>query len=144
MKKVYTEPQMIVEDFTVSEMIAADCKLAETQVTFVMQMNGYGKICSDGTESYFTDDPTGMRGAAYATLTGVYYGNFDTDHDGTIEGGGDGVHPTSDLTFNPAWRQKVIEESGVDSACHVDGSKLTFDDAAGIQCTTDTSLLQNS
>ena len=49
------------------------------------------------------------------------------------------------MVFTPAWRSKVINISKKDSACHVDGSGMTFDTViADIKCTTDTSLLQNS
>ena len=149
MKKKYMEPQMIVEDFTVSEMVAADCKLAQTQVTFVKQMNSIeGYACNTGNEKYFKDDPSGMRGAEYDKICGLFDGNFDMDHDGAIE-----TSPfpnmgnnTSDTVFTPGFRLHSGQNSHVpESVCDIDGSGLTFDtQIADIQCTTDTSLLQNS
>ena len=145
MKKRYEKPEMMVEDFTVSEMVAADCKLVQTQVTFVYQMNGYGKICSDGQEDYFKGGELGMRGAAYAELCSIYDGAYDMDRDNDVEYGDVRNNGTSDMVFTPAWRSKVVSISKKDSACHVDGSGMTFDSTiVDIQCTTDSSLLQNS
>ena len=149
MKKKYVEPAMIVEDFTFSEMVAADCKLAETQVTFVKQMNSIeGYACNTGEEQYFKDDKSGIRGSSYDKLCGLFDGNFDMDHDDALETSpfpGKGNN-TSDMVFTPAFRKAAAGHSGVaKSTCDIDGSGLTFDaQIVDIQCTTDTSLLQNS
>lgn len=149
MKKTYIEPMMIVEDFTVSEMVAADCKLSTTQITFVKQMNSIkGYACNTGNEKYFKDDTSGVRGSHYDTLCGLFDGNFDMDHDGVIETspfpnmGND----TSDMVFTPKFRLAAAGNSKVpESTCDIDGSDMTFDmQLVDIQCTTDTSLLQNS
>ena len=149
MKKKYVEPKMIVEDFTVSEMVAADCKLSQTQITFVKQMNGIeGYACNNGKEKYFKDDPSGMRGSYYDNLCGLFDGNFDMDHDGAIETSPfpNMGNKTSDMVFTPEFRKASAGHSGVArSTCDIDGSGMTFDNQiVAIQCTTDTSLLQNS
>ena len=150
MKKTYIEPMMIVEDFTVSEMIAADCKLSETQVTFVKQMNGIeGYACNTGDEPYFDGGAVkGQRSADYDTLCGLFDGNFDMDHDGAIETSPfpNKGNNTSDMVFTPGFRAAAAGNSKVpESTCDIDGSGLTFDmQIVDIQCTTDTSLLQNS
>ena len=140
---------MIVEDFSVSEMVAADCKLATTQITFVKQMNSIeGYACNTGGEKYFTDDTTGMRSAEYDKLCGLFDGNFDMDHDGAIETSpfANMGNDTSDMVFTPGFRAASADYSGVsESTCDIDGSGLTFDNKiVEIQCTTDTSLLQKS
>ena len=49
MRKQYIEPELLVEDFTVSEMIAANCELLVNELTVVQQMS------HTGCEGYYDD-----------------------------------------------------------------------------------------
>ena len=83
---------MIVEDFTVSEMVAADCVLLLSEVTVTTQIglpkcdSGHeGKYYKDGKD-HFYDYPgwekQNDKGHLYALFSDLFEGNHDVTGDG--------------------------------------------------------------
>ena len=126
MKKTYMEPQMIVEDFTVSEMIAANCNVTEHDITLVQQMG-----CYAGTEPVFD---TYEKKQAYVLFSDLYEGKINYNGDEWIT--------PDDSCFTQEYRNK----SGGGTICCFDpyGTDSTFGHNSGFECNEDSSILQNS
>lgn len=128
MKKTYMEPQMIVEDFTVSEMIAADCVLPERELLIVEQMSHKG--CDDGTEpKYWVDGKVwgqhNGKGTAYAYFSDIFGGSKDVT--------GDGVN---DFVFTTSYQGPGV--------CEYDPIAKGQTFGYGYTCNDDVSALQKS
>ena len=97
MKKKYVEPVLLAEDFTVSEMVAANCELQESDITVVQQMSHTG--CAGYYEDWRVTD-------AYGKFSDLYDGDKDVDGNGTPDAcftaAYAGISPGSDIcSFRP-------------------------------------------
>lgn len=131
MKKTYMEPVMIVEDFTVSEMIAADCAIPEAELKVVSQMSHVG--CDDGTEpKYWVDGIVGGKangkGTAYAFFSDRFREGTDLNHNGYGDVG--------EETFTAAYRSPGV--------CTYDPMEHGITFGYGYVCNDDVSALQKS
>lgn len=89
MKKTYMEPQMIVEDFTVSEMIAKSCRAPSGEIGLIQQMTQFQPTCPSGAEPGWSKE----MGTAYADLCDLYEGMYDVDHNPNTGTGTTGSAP---------------------------------------------------
>lgn len=99
MKKKYVEPQMIVEDFKISEMVARNCTLTPEDVNVVSQMSTATPPCKGLQEFIGTD-----KYDIYFQLDNAYDGEFDLDADGhgTFF---DGTYDADDYAFTDAYKK---------------------------------------
>ena len=131
MKKKYIEPQMIVEDFTVSEMVAADCVIPEAELKVVSQMSHNG--CDDGTEPKYwvNGEVWGKRngkGDVYANFSDIY-----NDYD---------LNPNNGL--DPAFTRVYANKSPGSGVCSFVPSEHGVTFGFGMTCNDDVSALQKS
>ncbi len=121
MRKQYIEPELLVEDFTVSEMIAANCELLVNELTVVQQMS------HTGCEGYYDD---WQVTDAYAKLSDYYDGEKDVDGNGT-----------PDACFTSAYADR---SPGSDICSFVPYEHGINFGGSVWDCTGDSSLIQNS
>ena len=126
MKKKYVEPVMIVEDFTVSEMVAANCDVTETDIALVQQMG-----CYAGTEPVFR---TYEEKQAYVLFSDLYEGKINYNGDKWIT--------PDDSCFTAEYRNK--SDGGTICCFDPYGENTTFGHNSGFECSSDSSVLQNS
>lgn len=137
MKKKYMEPQMVVENFRVDEMIAANCILMESDVLIVQQVTdhwNYGKACA--SDAHFT----GAKAEAYTKLGNLFDDGFD--HDGKPE-------TTNQYPFTSDYHEySQTAHIQSQSICNVDpfdaDSSVTFGMGTGFECSADSSVIINS
>ena len=140
MKKKYVEPVMVVEDFTVSEMVAANCKYTPENIGLVQQMSKFQPACGSG---YYPDDP--QKGQDYMMFSELF--NAEYDLDGNPMNGPENV-------FTSAFHEwandpKNTSEGNVASNCSFDPFEkgITFGHNTAYVCLdddADAELLQNS
>ena len=134
MKKKYMEPQMIVEDFSVSEMIAADCVIPESELKVVSQMShDAGGGCDSGREPKYwvngiVDGKHNGKGTVYAFFSDRYDNGTDLNHNGSFEAG--------EETFTAAYRSPGV--------CTYDPMEHGITFGYGYACNDDVSALQKS
>ena len=140
MKKMYTEPQMIVEDFTVSEMVAADCVIPESELLVVSYMSHTG--CDRGDEidkgyRYDTGKKDIFGNPIYAdTGKAEVYANFSDRYNDYDLDPNNGLDPA----FTRAYALKS-KDKGVCSFIPTEHG-VTF--GFGLVCNDDTSAIQKS
>lgn len=120
-KRKYVEPVLLAEDFTVSEMVAANCELQESDITVVQQMSHTG--CAGTYDDTWLD-------VAYGRFSDLYEGNRDVDGNGTLDAcftaAYAGISPGSDVCSFRPFDQGIYFGLGIWS------------------CSGDSSLVQNS
>lgn len=99
MKKQYVEPKMIVEDFAVSEMVAANCTVTPVDITVVSEMSSATPPCK-GLQEYVGTPQYDV----YFMLDDAYHGEFDADRDGHHQSK-DGTYDKDDVVFTSAYRE---------------------------------------
>ena len=119
---------MVVEDFTVSEMVAANCDVTETDIALVQQMS-----CYVGTEPVFD---TYEKKQAYVLFSDLYIGEkYDFSGDGK-------VIDAEDNCFTQAYHDA---SAGANICVNWPYEKdVTFGHGTPFTCTGDSSLVQNS
>lgn len=121
MKKIYIEPELRAEDFTVSEMIAANCEIVESDITVVQYMSHTG--CKADYGDWEVTD-------AYARFSDMYDGSKDLDFNGT-----------NDFCFTKAYANKSPGEN----ICSFQPFEEGIFFGHGVwDCSGDSSLVQNS
>ena len=131
MKKTYMEPVMIVEDFSVSEMIAADCAIPEAELKVVSQMSHVG--CDNGREPKYwvdgiVDGKHNGKGTAYAFFSDRFLEGTDLN--------GNGYGDVGEETFTAAYRSPGV--------CTYDPMEHGITFGFGYTCNDDVSALQKS
>ena len=140
MKKKYMEPQMVVEDFTVSEMIAADCVIPTGELKVVTQMShDAGGGCDSGREpKYWVDGIVDGKhnglGTVYAFLSDLY--DWDKDGNDRIDINQDGQFNQNDACFTTQYQGPGV--------CRYDPIKEGDTFGYGYVCNDSTSALQKS
>ena len=141
MKKAYIEPVMIVEDFTVSEMVAANCGIIVNKLNVVTYTNN-SMPCDNGTEDYWSQQ---LPGAPKGVTRGTVYANFTDLYDGTTDFIADNNSSDVDYLFTKAYHIKSENSAEI---CSTDPLEfgVTFGNVGPLQhdCNSDTALLQNS
>ncbi len=138
MKKTYAEPRMIVEDFSLSDAIAAkSCKYTENTILLTTQMAmhpEYGQCAK-------INEMTGQEALDYQNFSQLYDGSFDVNNNSTWGDKGDLMFTALYRASNPGnclvdpFKQNVVfGQNNAGSPC------LQPDWESG----NDTSLLQNS
>lgn len=136
MKKTYIEPMMIVEDFTVSEMVAKNCGLIENELKITVQWSVQGPNPCDG--NFLPDAEKDQAYNAFSVL-------FDEDFDLGVDQNGDG-----DKYNDTCFTQAIIERTKDKSHINHDICKYipteTFNSTVAHQfsCSDDSMLIQNS
>ena len=118
MKKMYVEPRMVVEDFTVSEMVAAKCQF-DIHNMFSQQLSWNTPACAKAQQQALdngTYDIYALVSTAYEN--GIDLDNADKDgnaylNDGTTNGDG--------YCFTPSYQN--VSDSNI---CEKDASNMTF------------------
>ena len=134
MKKKYVEPVIIVEDFTLSDAIAAkNCKYTPYSNILVQQMSKFRPACADGNNDADTRE--------FMEFSYLYSAEYDIDGDKNY-------YEESEKCFTTDFAQHSPGN------CHMDPfvEEIAFGkDVAGNPCiqygdpsSGDTSLLQNS
>lgn len=123
MKKEFKEPVLLVEDFTMSEMVARNCGITPGHITVVQQMSHKG--CYTGDEDKFTYEQQQIYSNSISEL---YEGRYDLDNNAL----------TTENCFTKAYYEASGQTKGV---CSTQPTQLF---GHGIECTEDTTLLQNS
>lgn len=133
MKKKYIEPMMIVEDFTVSEMVAKNCKVIENDLKIVTQLSGSNGPC-DG----YLEDPEKQQ--YYPLFSDLFGSDLDPNSDDSDTK--DGI-TGNDFYFSPSVMDNYKGHGSTDM-CTIMTDALFNADFQGFTCTSDTTLLQNS
>lgn len=131
MKKEYIEPTIVVEDFAVSEMIAADCAIPEKELLVVEQMSHKG--CDNGREPKYwvdgkVDGKHNGKGTAYAFFSDRFREGTDLN--------GNGYGDVGEETFTAAYRSPGV--------CAYDPTEHGVTFGYGYVCNDDVSALQKS
>ena len=136
MKKKYVEPVMVVEDFTVSEMVAKNCGLIENELKITVQWSVQGDNPCDG--NFLPDAKKDQAYNAFSVL-------FDEDFDLGADQNGDG-NLYNDTCFTKAIIQRTQNISHIDhDICKYIPTETFNSTVAGkFDCSSDSQLLQNS
>lgn len=138
MKKKYVEPVMVVEDFTVSEMVAKNCGLIESELNITTQWSSpeqSANPCHGG----FSDPKKDQAYNAFSVL-------FDEDFDLGVDQNNDG-DKYNDTCFTQAIIDRTKNASHIthDICKYIPTETFNATTASqGFSCSSDSQLLQNS
>lgn len=131
MKKEYKEPVMVVEDFTVSEMVAGNCAIDVNKLHFCSEADTTSG-CENGLEPWLDAIKCPEANEAFLALSSMYHGcNLDGDPN------------TQEYPFTEAHYKKSNNNAYICSF-HDDIDKLAFTagmSGANINCDPDDDIV---